>query len=837
MKLNFVERGLEWWSQIVLKHSLLVVLLFIPLFLFAAYLSVFRLGINTDLNDMISDRLDFHRNWINYKEEFPHLTDNFLVVIESDSKLRAREFTRKILPVLKESTSYFEHVAWLNDPDLFHASFFLRSTAEEQEDLVELFSEFQPLILSFAQSPNATGMLRVSSALQEVEQAEIFREQISQIDQGDRARLSYKEFFVDQHLDDPKQYIEIKGILDYSQLLPAQESLYELRRILNAYAEDGVSAGITGQAALSYEELQSVSEGALFSALLSLLLVSLILIWSLRSFRLISLTLLNLITGLVLTAGFAALAVGHLNMISVAFAVLFIGLGVDYSIHLCMRYRDLRKALSRVEAIQKSMTQIGTSLVICTLTTAVGFFAFVPTHYAGVSELGIISGTGMFINLGIHLSLLPALLNLWPDPVVKEVVKVPNPGVWIASLSFSRYRLSLVVVGILFVTSFFLIPQTRFDSNPLHLQNPRTEAYQVYRELLKETKQSPWTVKILASSEEEALQMREELELLPEVGRVLSIHDFFLSEDQKGGPLSKHPWPQLRRDRFQVSESEFSREISFFERAYGETYPNLSAETLNYWQDHLVEPSREFYSELSQLSHGGLETLPEGILSRLVSSNGLYRIEVFPKTDMMDLKEMRAFGEAILAVNPNATDDPITLAFSGDAVVEAFIQATATALVVIFFLLLLLTRSLRQSSIIVIPLIVASALTMAAANLIGMDFNFANIIVIPLLLGIGVDSGVHLMHRFSNSEPGEALSGSTSQAVFFSALTTIGSFGSLSFSFHRGTASMGVLLTFGTLIIMLTTLILIPSLVRWFKATASEDHEFIERRLASGERE
>ena len=839
MKLSNLQNSLSRWTEFVKKHPFWILSFYVPLTLLSLYFCLTRLGINTDLSDMISEKLAFHHRWKEYKSEFPNLDHTFLVVVNGKSFQATQEASDWLVSQLKQDKKHFQSASWLTGGRFFDRHFFLYQSPTEVKKTTEHLQSLQPLFLSFSKRPDTKGFFSSLAYAASEPSIDPFLNQLTAVLENKKKRLDYgKLFFGSRPVE---QLIEIKPVLDYSRLMPAQKPLQALHDLIHGYTvqhSTQASFGVTGSAALGYEEMKSVSQSAGWSAILSFILVSLILVWAIRSFRLIGLTLMNLVVGLILTAGFAAVAVGHLNLISVAFAVLFIGLGVDYSIHLALRYRDLiAEGKQHSEALSISISQTGSSLFVCTLTTAVGFYAFVPTAYAGVSELGIISGTGMFINLLVHLTLFPAALSLAPlRSKHLKTLKSSYAG-QISGFAYRHSRIVKISTGALFLICIPLALQVKFDPNPLNLQDPNTEAYKVYRKLLLETKQSPWTIKIVEANQEKTKALIARLKKISDVSKVVSI-DSYVPNDQKEKlqhlkALSLSPLKE-NQPPFATSASMVEREKQAFVKQldlkikettneiHKKSLKNLKQAVLQsenspkFFNQAIISPTKNFYQFLTAaLSPAQIQvrSLPRDIRDRYISSNGKYRIEVFPKADLMKMKNMRAFSNAVLAVAPQATDDPVTLPLTGDAVVRAFIEAAIIAFVLITILLFFLTRSLKDSIYVLLPLIFSAVLVKALMSLFGASFNFANIIVLPLLLGIGVDSGIHLIHRFRTTGE-EAIEGSTSRGIFFSALTTIASFGTLCISTHRGMASLGVLLTFGTLVVMLSTLMILPAIVK-----------------------
>ena len=217
--------------------------------------------------------------------------------------------------------------------------------------------------------------------------------------------------------DAKRRLILAQPIRDFSQVVAAGKPLEAVRRFseeLGLTPEHGIQVRMTGNVALAYEEMSLVERQARAAGVASFVMVAGILFVALRSLRVILAALLSLVAGLVATGAFATLAIGHLNLLSVAFAVLFIGLGIDFGVHLCMGYQEsLARGRDHAAALREASSKVGSSLVLCSVTTALGFYVFIPTDFSGVAELGLISGTGMFVSLFCSFTVLPALLSLW----------------------------------------------------------------------------------------------------------------------------------------------------------------------------------------------------------------------------------------------------------------------------------------------------------------------------------------------------------------------------------------------------------------------------------------
>jgi hopanoid biosynthesis associated RND transporter like protein HpnN len=687
-----------------------------------------------------------------------------------------------------------------------------------------------------------------------------FLEALSARIEGRPYHLSWAEVLAEGELelDSRRRFLLVQPVLEFDELQPAKRSILAVRRIaseLGFTPESGVSVRITGDVALSFEEMEVLRTQAAAAGIASLVLVAIILILGLRSIRMVLATLATLIVGLVWTAGFTAAAIGHLNLISVCFAVLFIGLGVDFGIHVCIRYRELlASGFEHPVALRETARDVGSSIFLCAMTTAIGFFAFVPTDFVGVAELGLISGTGMFISLFCTLTLLPALLSLRPIPVSRTYSsKVSWSNTSLANLPLRHPRTIRGTALIMGIGAVLLLPKARFDNNPLNVRDPSSESVRTFNELLEKGASSPWSLNAVAPSLESAQLLAERLEALDVVERVVTVSDY-VPVDQENklgiiedvamfaapppGPDGVVPPPSLAE---QVEALvDLSRELRRLQRSREQSELVASASQLRPVLDRYLQrlevspdPTREIEALQSSMlgtlpeqlrildaalsaGHVTLEKLPDTILERMITADGRVRIQIFPRDDLNDHAALAAFVDGVKTVTPEVAGSASEILESGRAVVHALTQAMLSAFIVITVFLLILWRRIDDTALVLIPLLLASALTVATAVLADIPFNFADVIVLPLLLGIGVDSGIHLVHRVRVVAESEVslLATSTARAVTYSALTTIASFGSLGLATHLGLATLGRLLTIGVGFTLVCNLIVLPALIR-----------------------
>ena len=870
--LQSTNRIIGGWVYLTHRYALGFVLFASLVTCALLYYTANNLGINTDTAEMLSETLPFRRNYKAFKTAFPQYDDSLLIVIDAHTPELAQEASEALAAHLDKRSDLFSSVYVPGGDRFFQKNGLLYLSVAQLQDLEDNLAQIQPFLGSLTRDHTLRGLFSMLTAGvdavidgKEFDLTPVF----NRIQQGIKANiehqqysLSWQELMLGNDLtpDDHRRFILTKPHLDYSKPFPAEGAIKEVRRSaknLHLTEENGVKVRLTGDAALEYEELLSVTRGAGIAAILALIMVGIVLFLGLRSSRLVIATLITLIMGLSWTASFAAASVGHLNLISVAFAVLYIGLSVDYAIHFCLRYKELiEQAVPHSVAIEQSGRDIGSSLVLCSITTAIGFYAFIPTAFKGVAELGLISGTGMFISLIANLTVLPALLTLMPLTPRMLPAKPKRYGLAARLLAMpSRNgRVILATALVLGLGASLLLPYVTFDSNPMNLRDPSSESVVTFQELLSQGRNSPWTLTLLASNSEDAAHYANKLSGLEPVDMSLTLEKFVPSDQEEKlaiieemglllGPelseVSDRPPPTAKEQI--ASLRDFSSTLEEYLKNSPKAPLSKAASQLRDTLNRFLAGLRTQDTAMQVQSLGNLQTsllgslsarldalstslqaeeisrddLPEDLVDQWVSKNNHYRVTVFPRENLSDNKAMHRFVAAVHKVAPNAIGFPVIYLEAGDAVVKAFKQAMAMATIAVTVLLLLLLRPKSDTLLVLLPLLLAGVLTGGASVVVGIPFNFANVIALPLLLGIGVDSGIHMVHRMRAAPPasGLLLETSTARAVLYSSLTTICSFGNLALTPHRGMASMGVLLTIGIGFTLLCTLVLLPALM------------------------
>lgn len=860
-----------WVARVQRRAGAVIVLFLIATVGLGAYAAA-TLGINSSETDIFSADLRVLKRRAQYFENFPGLRDPIVVVIDAATPDQAHDSANRLAERLRSEPERFPDVYQPDGGPFFDEHGLLYLDVAELQDLVDRLSLAQPFLARLSRDQSIGGLLKLlteageaveSGKLEQSMLGETFQAVSQAIDgylAGDDTPLSWQRL-LDPNAPDQKSYrrfLLVRPVVDFNRVQPAEDSLLGLREVIAelGFANGGdVRVRATGTFPLAYEESQHVREQATWAGVASLALVTVILLVGFRSARLVMCAVLTLIVGLVWTAGFAAAAIGHLNLISVAFGVLFIGLSIDFAIHVSVQFSHcLDEGADPESALNGAAVSIGGSLAVCALTTAVAFLAFVPTDFVGVAELGLIAGTGMFIGLFTNFTLLPALiLKFASHSRVKAGGAAPG---WLAALSRLPVRHARSVLALTVVIALgaaWLLPSIRFDTNPIRVRDPSTDSVQVFNEILEQGDAYPWNLNVVARDLESARETAARLQALPGIRLALTLSDFVpQAQEEKLDILDQAalmllPTLDESPSVTRTSAAELQSSIEGLDKA-------LSAVIAGNEDARLVASARDLRDSLeglrramarendsasvrdslrtvlfdslperlhllrSALQTGAvdLENIPAQLKQRMVGKDGRARIEVFPAGNLNDQLALEAYVNTIQGVDPEAFGEGLLIVESGRVVVRALQQALITAGVVIFLILLVLWRNLLDSALVAVPLILATILTVAGSVVLDIAFNFANVIIIPLLLGMGIDSGIHMVHRArAGALPeGNLLRTGTARAVLLSALTTMASFGTLGFSSHLGIASLGQLLTLGIALVLVCNLVVLPALVR-----------------------
>jgi uncharacterized protein len=854
---TYIASLLAAWVAAVARRPRTTVLLVLLAALFAGVYAAGSLRLQGDVTELVDSDASFLRNYDAHKASFPQHRRLNVVVIDGQTALQARTAMDALIAGMGTRGDLFDD-AYAPGKDPFlrrHALIFLEPAALEQ--LVDRLAQAQPALAILARDPSLRGLALLFARVQEegsdpqalAPLAEIIARSARDVSRGAGEPVSWAEILLGDTAP-TRQLIIFQGSLEGDDGQVARAQAAAVREIVTANGllpENGVTVRMTGRGPLSSAELESAVSSIQTVGLVSLGFVAVLLWLGLGSLRAILAAITTLLVGLVLTAAFATLAVGSLNVLSLTFAVLFIGLGIDFAVHMILR-RVREGAADDAEAWSRVGRGLGPTILLCGLTTAIAFLAFWPTGFRGLAELGLISAMGMVIAVVMSFTFLPAMLEL-----LRVRARADRPGRmsgWAsgAALADRIVRLSKpisVAAIVVLLGATILGAQVKFDFNSLNLQDHDSEAVATLVALHEDGTITPYTLTVAADDMAAADRIAERLREIPEVGRVKTLRDL-VPKDQSArlalldeamillGPavMSGRVIPMPDESERQAAvidliargkalagsdpQSAFAQMSDALATLDGMNTGGAPATKLEALIAEDFVASLEMLRDTLSAEPVSLESLPGALIARETGVQGQVRVVALPRDDLRDFTALGQFVRAVQAEFPTASGRPALEAGVGEIVVDAFRQAFATAAVAIFLVLVIALRSFIDGALVMLPLLLAAALTTGTMVVLGIPLNVANVIVLPLLLGMGVDNGLHVVGRFRETGSIAAVyRSSTPRAVLVSVLTTLLSFVALAFADHRGMASMGQLLAIAIGFILFATLIVLPALLAW----------------------
>ncbi|TCZ63998.1 MMPL family transporter [Roseicella aquatilis] len=825
----------------------------------ACWVVATRFALNTDVGALFPRDLPWRQTEEAMAHAFPQRQDLIAVVVDGATADVAERAAARLEAALRARPALFRGVARPDADPFFRRSALLFQDEAEVRAATERIIEAQPLLGTLAADPSLRGVARTLELAAEGQRRgegdpAVLRSAFAAMAgsaeaaaAGRLAPLDWAGLFTGQ-APDPlalRRFVLVRPVPDFGALAPvaaATEAVREEVRRLGLLPENGVRVRLTGDLVMGDEEFSTVFGGAIFENIASLLSVAVLLWLGLRSGRLIFPILGTLVIGLPITAAFGLLVVGPFNPLSIAFAVLFIGFGVDFGIQFAVSLRDQRYRL-RDQPLPAALVEAGhnagEAIALAAMALGCGFLAFLPTDYRGVSELGLVAAAGMVVAVVLSLTALPAWLTFTrPKP---EREPVGYAGLAPVDRFLARHaRAAALCVLLLALGCAALLPLLRFDTNPLNLRDPRTEAVSTFRVLMRNPDTTPNTIDVLAPDLPAAEALARRLAALPEVAGTVTLASF-VPEGQAArlaligdaadllGPTLEPPEPATPPTDAEA-RAALGRAAAALREAGSPEAARLAAAL-----GRVAEGPAALRARLAEALLPGLGTTLEGLRAALaarpvtleslpaslradwIAPDGRARIEVRPR-DLSDHSEaLGRFAAAVQAVAPAASGPAISIRESSRTIEGAFLQAGLIATGMTVLLLVLALGSVRLALLALAPLTLAGLLTLATCVLIGQPLNLANIIALPLLFAQGVAFKIYYVVAWQHGER-SLLASALTRAVLYSALTNATAFGTLSVSDHPGTASMGLLLMLSLGFALTAVMLTLPALLPLFAA-------------------
>jgi len=841
-----------------IKRSWLTLGLALLLTLVAVGIASARFEMTTDTSALISPDVGWRQQERAMEAAFPQLTDSMLVVIDGATPELAESAAARLAAHMAADGAHFRRVSRPDGGDFFAREGLLFGTRGDVQHATAALIQAQPLLGPLAADPSLRGVTGALSTM--LDGVEAGSTDLARIDRPMRALsdlteqslagrstfFSWQHLFADGALAPPsRRLILAQPVLDHAALMPgeaASNAIDAACRALELTAARGVRVRLTGEVPLADEEFATLQDNIALVGLVMLAAMVGTLWLATRSARLVAAILTTIVAGLIVTTALGLLAVGRLNLISVAFIPLFVGLGVDFGIQICVRFNAEREdGTHPAEAMQRAAHALGASLLLAAGAIFLGFGAFLPTAYVGIAELGIIAGLGMIVALAFSVTLLPALVILLrPRPRAGEtgLAALAPADHWL----LQHRKAVLWAFGLSMAVSIALLPWVVFDFNPLHLRDPDAPAMRALTDLTRDPDRTPNTIDVLAPDARTAAALARRLAALPEVAQVVSL-DSFVPGDQPAklaaiqdasllldvtlNPFNVAPPPTdaelitalhdiaaKLRATATAHPSPAARDALRLAAAF-DRLSRAPATQRALVQTRLAQPLSVMLDQIRlalQAQPVTRATLPSALVRDWMTPDGRARLQVFPAGNASDNHTLRRFRTAVARVTPAISGLPVATQAAAATVAGAFIQAGLIAFAAVSLLLFVVLRDVREVAFTLAPVILSIFLTLGTCVLIGQQINFANIIAFPLLFGVGVAFHIYFVMAWRGGATG-LLQSSLARAILFSACATGTAFGSLWLSHHRGTASMGKILMISLIWTLICALIFEPALL------------------------
>ncbi len=869
---SFLAFPLVWVTRLVIRFPVPTIAFGIAAALLSLAMAGTRLEFRTSRLDLLTPDSHCNRLWIEYIDEFGD-EDDVVVVVEGPG----REQVVPVLEDLSEALSQQEHFfdAVLHEVDLSR----IRSkglhylTAEELQRLAGFLDAVTPVVrggwasLSLGSAARSLGERLAQTAGQPAHRAAVELE-VARLAESFLAAMSDRSRYQSPWPAMPglvatlselsSDYILAQegrtGFVflrlakrDRASFAQGTEAIEALRgqiaRVQGRHPH--VAIGLTGLPVMENDEMRSSQAAMLEASLLALVGVACLFVAGFGGVRHPLMTVLSLLMAMAWSFGYVTMTLGHLNILSMAFGVILIGLGIDFGIHYAARYlllhnqtRDCR------ESLLQTARSVGPGIVTGGATTATAFFMAGATEFKGIAELGVIAGSGILLCLLAAVTVLPAMIFLSdqrrsykPAPVPLDLHHWMTPA-----FRWPRLLLGVTLAGSVALGSG--MSRLWYDHNLLNLQPEGLESIELEKKLLNESNRSVWYALSIAESPEHGQRLKKRFEQQASVDRVESLARFFPAGHEERPPIIAGIYDRLaglpeRPPRIPVEPpADVGRELARLQDLLAGNPQTLRTQRqLELIRDSLRRmPLAECYERLTEYQQQmagdllsrlytlrgianpeppQLSDLPQGLVTRFVGQDGRHLLKIYAKGDIWDMEAMERFVREVRAVDPRATGNPLQTYEASRQMKRSYEQAAWYALAAVLAILYIDFRSVRYTLLAMLPVGVGMLQLFGLLGYLNIPLNPANMIVLPLVLGIGIDDGVHVVHDFRLQKGRYRLSASTASAILITSLTTMVGFGSLMIASHRGLQSLGRVLTIGVCCCLFSSLVMLPALLAW----------------------
>jgi hopanoid biosynthesis associated RND transporter like protein HpnN len=877
----------------IAQRPRLILGLALLLSVFSVIYTIRNMEFLTGRDDLMPKNAPFKVDYRAYRAEFGD-QEEIVAVIESDDAERATRAADALFERLNREKGVFREVFYPGGLPYFRKNGLLFMPLEEISQLRNTLTMAAPVLKDLAAAPSVqtlfTSLTRqIDGYLSKPDPATLksLTFMLATLDKGFKgfdgkgtgpsSGMSMDSFLKGNSEGKPsmlesagrQQVITVLPVKEQGSFVPAEKAIKVTRAALDDILKrpefKGIRAGLTGVPVLENEEMATSQRDIQIATILSLSLTVILLLFAFRGLLNVIAAMVSLIVGICLSFGFATLAIGHLNILSMVFAIMLIGLGIEYGIQIVLRYQEeLKFGVSGLAAIETGLSANIRSIIMAAATVALAFATFAFTDFKGIAELGIIAAGGVFICVIASFTVLPAMLillerfrkpALTPAPLPEgEGENAASEGPILRHL-FTSPRMVIALTLLLVLACIYPTLQTRFDYNLMNLQAKGLQSVEYAYKLMRSKENSGYFAVVTARDRTEARQLSERLEKLPAVDHVVSLQS--LVPDQQEAKLAElaalkrvmdavRPAPyeeNLRpmellaifesfRDRvdklkkaLETDKADEVKPVGAFLITLDGFFNSLEKEKDRNALGMLREFQGGMFAELPDKLRMLKESLeaapvaetdvPPELRQRFVGKSGKLLLQVAPKGEIFEHEPLEAFVKQVKSVVPNATGEPVMVYESLTVLRDSYLKAFGYAFIGIAAILLINFKSLRFALIGALPLAAGLLLMVGGMWLAGISFNSANIIVLPLILGVGIDSAIYIINRYRQGDetPAQVAMSSAGIGVFLNALTILFSFGALMVAHHQGVFSIGVVMSLGMVASVAVFMVFLPALL------------------------
>ena len=819
-----------------------IILFFLCLTFCSLIVSLNYLKIDTSTDGLINKDLKFKIDQANLKKEFKILDNNVLIRISGKNKEEVNKVSNEILIDLTDKKELNFFYSPQTDP-VFRKNFFTFLNSEQKNELISKLYQFQPFISELNSNTKFTGLNNLLELILKSENKNnedfegfqrIFKSFIlslnnkKYVDWTELLNTDLNNYII---LGFEEEGLKNNGFVDFYNYLTSISSKYKT-----------VEVRYTGGIVIDYEEISSVADGASNAGIISIILVAVILLFAFRNFKNIFFIILTILSGLTITMALTTIFIGHLNLISVAFAVLFIGLSVDFGIQIYSRFlENSSKKIDLKKKLDNDTSGISSTLLMASVPSMVGFISFIPTNYIGLSELGIISFFGLIVGLLTNIFLFTSLQKQFGCFDKQYESKNTNKYEEIFKYFEKKKKIIFLILLIILGYNVLYYKSLNFDSDPLNLKDNSLGSVKLAKELIEQNPTSDYVISVLL--DEQQLKNKSLFENLNSKKSIKSTFSYSeLIEDYKNEELDyfKFLISSQNSNNFYSNIEDFEKFKSLLKSIISLDELSISFEakilldklekqihSQEDFRDIEERYFRKFDDLVGVLNRLGnkddllLKNLPFFYKDRYLSVAKKYRVEIFPSKDVSKKENLKEFVIDVLDVFPNATGMPIVQYFAGEVVIDSFIFAIFVSISFLLFFLSLIFKNFKFVLITFSCLLLGVTFTVFFMILFNLNFNFANMISLPLLFSLGVSYPVYFLRRYRElGNLNKVIRSKTPPAILLSASTTICSFSTLAISGHQGTSSMGILLFISLTMTLISSLIFLPLMIKMFKISS-----------------